>query len=279
MLSPASDNVIVPHARFAPRLPENAPTVSVVVPTLNEAANLPHVFALIPADVHEILVVDGRSTDDTIAVAQSLRDDVRVVLQNGKGQGNALACGFAAATGDIIVMIDADGSTDPREIPSFVRALMDGADFAKGTRNGHGGGSSDITWHRDLGNRALNGMVNVLFGTEYTDLCYGYNAFWASCLSYMQIDCDGFEVETLMNVRVARAGLKVQEVGSHENERLFGESKLNATRDGFRVLRTILRERFRRQLKPCDVRWRPEYRELTTAGPVAAPLQLVAATA
>jgi glycosyltransferase involved in cell wall biosynthesis len=256
------DNLALSTARFAPRLPPGAPTVSVVVPTLNEAANLAHVFALIPRDVHEILVVDGHSTDDTVTDAQDNRSDLRNDLQNSKGKGNALASGFAAATGEIIDMMDAHGSTDPREIPAFVQTLMDGADFAKGTRFGHGGGSSDITWHRDLGNKALNGIVNMLFRTKYTDLCYGYNAFWARCLKHMQIDCDGFEVETLMNVRIARSGMTIQEVGSHELERMHGESKLHPVRDGFRVLRVIVGERARKQPEPCDITWRPEYQEL-----------------
>src|SRR3954449_12511247 len=117
------------------------PRVSVVVPTYNEAANLPHVFALLPEDVHEVIVVDGRSTDGTIEVAKALRPDVKIVLQNRRGKGNAMACGFAAVTGDIVVMLDADGSADPREIPRFVRTLVEGADFAKGTRFAIGGGS------------------------------------------------------------------------------------------------------------------------------------------
>ena len=74
------------------------PRVSVVVPTLNEARNLPHVFSRLPADVHEVIVVDGHSVDDTIAVARRLRPDVRVVQQTRSGKGNALACGFEAAT-------------------------------------------------------------------------------------------------------------------------------------------------------------------------------------
>ena len=119
-----------------------APRVSVVVPTLNEAKNLPHVFSLLPADLHEVIVVDGRSTDDTVAVARALRPDVRVVLQNRKGKGNAMACGFTAVTGDIVVMLDADGSADPREIPRFVAALVAGADFAKGSRFATGAGAT-----------------------------------------------------------------------------------------------------------------------------------------
>ena len=246
---------------------ESRPTISVVIPTLNEAANLPHVLTRLPETVDEVVLVDGHSIDDTIAVAQAVRPDVRVVLQEGRGKGNALACGFAAARGDIIVMLDADGSTDPAEIERFVAALIAGSDFAKGSRFAPGGGSSDITPLRRLGNRALNGLVNLLFGTRYSDLCYGYNAFWRHCLPHMQVDCDGFEVETLINVRVARAGLTVAEIPSIEHERLFGESKLHAVRDGLRVLRTIVTERMRSQRPAGNPdAWRPVFSELAPVG-------------
>ncbi|HVW19413.1 MAG TPA: glycosyltransferase family 2 protein [Solirubrobacteraceae bacterium] len=221
-----------------------APTVSVVIPTLNEAANLPHVFAELPADLHEVIVVDGLSDDDTVAVAQALRPDVRVVLERAPGKGAALRAGFVAASGDIIVMLDADGSADPAEISAFVAALTAGADFAKGSRFVGAGGSSDITRFRRIGNKGLNGVVNLLFGTRYTDLCYGYNAFWRRCLEVVDIDCHGFEIETLINIRIARARLDVVEVGSFERDRIHGRSKLRPVRDGLRVMRTILRERF-----------------------------------
>ncbi len=227
------------------RPPRSRARVSVVIPTLNEAANLPHVFERLPfEDLYEIILVDGHSIDDTIEVARELCPSVRVLLQDGKGKGNALACGFAAARGDIIVMLDADGSTDPQEIPAYVDALFDGADFAKGSRFMEGGGSVDITPLRMQGNRFLNGAVNALFGTRYTDLCYGYNAFWADVRPVINVDCAGFEVETLINVRVAKAGLNVAEVPSVEHERIHGVSKLHPVRDGLRVLRTILSERF-----------------------------------
>jgi glycosyltransferase involved in cell wall biosynthesis len=159
-------------------LPASWPSVSVVIPTLNEARNLPHVFAQLPGGIHEVIVVDGHSVDDTCAVARQLRPDARIVMQTRGGKGNALACGFAVATGRIIVMLDADGSADPSEIPAFVRALLDGADFAKGSRFAPGGGSSDLTRLRTLGNRLLMAMVNRAYGTAYTDLCYGFNVFW-----------------------------------------------------------------------------------------------------
>ena len=246
------------------RPPRSQARVSVVIPTFNEAANLPHVFARLPfEDLFEVILVDGHSTDDTIEIARRLCPSVRVVLQDGKG--NALACGFAAVRGDIIVMLDADGSTDPREIPAYVDALFDGADFAKGSRFMEGGGSVDITPLRMQGNRFLNGTVNALFGTDYSDLCYGYNAFWSDVRPTINVDCAGFEVETLINVRVAKAGLNVAEVPSIEHERIHGVSKLRPFRDGFRVLRTILVERFARrdetQLAPA-----PAIRKLDPSG-------------
>ena len=229
----------------APSARSLLPRVSVVVPTLNEAAKLPHVFAELP-DVFEVILVDGFSTDGTIDVARRLRPDIRIITTNVRGKGAALCAGFAAVQGDIVVMLDADGSADPREIDAFVAALSAGADFAKGSRFTDGGGSADITRLRQFGNRALNGIVNLLYGTDYSDLCYGYNAFWAHCLPHMNVDCSGFEVETLINIRIARAGLAVAEVPSFERERIHGASNLRTFRDGLRVLRTICRERVRR---------------------------------
>jgi glycosyltransferase involved in cell wall biosynthesis len=170
-----------------------------------------------------------------------------VVQQTRRGKGNALCCGFAACRGDIIVMLDADGSTDGAEIHRFITALR-GADFAKGSRFLRGGGSVDITGLRRLGNWGLTRLVNVLYGTRYTDLCYGYNAFWRRCLPYIGLDCDGFEVETLINIRIAQARLRVREVPSIEGRRIYGESNLNAWRDGRRILKTILSERFGRRV-------------------------------
>ena len=237
------DQVAATRSDSAATLAALGVRVSVVIPTLNEERNLPHVFARLPDGIHELIVVDGHSTDDTVVVSRRLRPDVRVVMQPGRGKGNALAAGFAACTGDIVVTVDADGSTDPAEIPRFVAALCNGADFVKGSRFAQGGASSDITRVRRLGNRSLNALVNALYGTSYTDLCYGFNAFWARCLPYMRVDCDGFEVETLVNVRIAKAGLIIHEVPSFERVRIHGRSNLHAIRDGSRVLRTIALER------------------------------------
>ncbi|MGW8728212.1 glycosyltransferase family 2 protein [Streptomyces sp. NPDC055808] len=220
-----------------------APPVSVVIPAMNEAENLPHVFKTLPDWIHEVVLVDGNSTDDTVQVARELWPDVVVVKQVGKGKGDALISGFAACTGDIIVMVDADGSADGDEIVSYVSALVGGADFAKGSRFANGGGTDDMTPIRKLGNAVLCGIVNRKFGARYTDLCYGYNAFWKHCLDKIVLDCSGFEIETLINIRIVKAGLRVQEVPSYEYNRIHGVSNLSAVRDGIRVLKVILREK------------------------------------
>jgi hypothetical protein len=229
--------------------------VSVVIPTLNEAENLPHVFSRLPTDLHEVILVDGGSRDNTVDVARALYPSIRVVPQDGRGKGNALACGFAACSGDVIVMLDADGSADPGEIPAFVSALVAGADFAKGSRFAPGGGSDDITLLRRSGNAGLNGVANTLFGTAYSDLCYGYNAFWADLLPLLDLPPievpatdagmlwgDGFEIETVLNCRMAAAGLRITEVPSVERQRMFGETNLRTFADGARVLRTLIAE-------------------------------------
>ncbi len=227
------------------------PTVTVVVPTLNESRNLPYVAERMPP-VDQIIVIDGGSVDNTIEVARQLWPDATILQQTRRGKGNALACGFEAATGEILVMLDADGSTDPAEIPLFVATLTGGADLAKGSRFSHGGGSDDITRFRRLGNWGLNWLVNRIFQTAFTDLCYGYNAFWRHALPTLDLPAtdltepqwgDGFEVETVINVRIARSGLMIREVGSFEGRRIHGRSNLNAFSDGWRVLRTIGRER------------------------------------
>jgi glycosyltransferase involved in cell wall biosynthesis len=236
------------------------PSISVVVPALNEGRNIPHVFAKIPPEIHEVILVDGLSTDDTVAVARQLRPDVRVVTQTRQGKGNALACGIAVATGDIVAMVDADGSADPAEIPRFVQALLKGADFAKGTRFAEGGGSADLTRLRSFGNTVLTAFFNAHYSTNYSDLCYGFNVFWRRCAPVLALDAasrqrpgskgralgDGFEIETLIHLRVAKANLVVAEVPSFEHSRIHGVSNLNALRDGRRVLRTILSEGRRR---------------------------------
>lgn len=228
---------------MAAQLSQEYPRISVIVPARNEALNLLYVLPRIPLFVHEVILVDGHSSDETIAVARHLLPTIRVIEQTGRGKGNAIKLGLAASTGDIVVLMDADGSADPLEISCFVEVLLAGNDFAKGSRFARGGDSYDITLLRRAGNFMLNMLVNLLFRTRFTDLCYGYNAFWKYCFDSIEIDSDGFEIETLINIRAHAAGLKIVEVPSFESQRVHGKSNLNTFRDGWRVLRTILRER------------------------------------
>lgn len=224
------------------RLSKHQSTVSVIIPAMNEAENLPHVLPHIPAWVDEVLLVDGDSTDGTPEIARRLRSDVRIIRQMRPGKGAALRTGFVAATGDIIVMMDADCSTNPEEIPLFCAALLSGADFVKGSRFLQGAGTADMEFHRMLGNWAFVLFTRLLFGGSFSDLCYGYIAFWRHILPQLELDGDGFEIETMMNLRALRAGLKVAEVPSFEKARKHGTSRLRAIPDGMRVLKTILRE-------------------------------------
>lgn len=233
-----------------PREGDIPPRVSVVIPTLNEATNLPHVLPHIPPWVAEVVLVDGRSTDDTIAVATRLLPGIRIVLEHTPGKGAALRAGFGEATGDIIVMMDADGSTDPTEIGAFVRALRNGADFVKGSRFLQGAGSHDISAFRLLGNWGFTLMVRLLFGGRYSDLCYGYSGFWRRFLPDLRPDVDGFEIETVMNIRALRANLQILEVPSVELRRINGASNLRPLRDGWRILASIVRERFTAMEEP-----------------------------
>jgi hypothetical protein len=238
--------------------------VSVVVSAMNEERNVGVVLGRLPDGLHEVILVDGCSKDRTIEVAMEAYPGIRVLTQSGKGKGDALRTGFAAVTGNLVVMLDADGSANPAEISRFVAALEAGADFAKGSRFLEGGGSADITLVRRLGNAFLSGTANLLHGTRFTDLCYGYNAFWTRCLPFISLDAPGFEVETLINLRVAGAGMKITEVPSYEEDRISGQSNLKTFRDGFRVLGTILGEARRRRAFNG-------YRRPATQAPEAAP--------
>lgn len=221
----------------------NGARISVVIPAYNEAKNLPFVLLLIPNWVHEVILVNDHSADDTAEVARKYLPTVRVInTQHGRGKGAALQTGIAAATGDIIVMMDADGSSDPREMPCFIEALMAGAYLAKGSRFISHGSSADITRLRRFGTRVLISIANQLFRTRFSDLFCGYNAFWKDCLNFFTVDCEGFEVETQIHLRAYKANLEIVEVPSYEHSRIYGTGNFLTFRDGWRVLKMILKE-------------------------------------
>ena len=240
----------VPAGR-APDLPTDSQagsslsfTISVVIPTMNEAQNIGWVLGRMDPIVDEIVIVDGLSDDGTVEAALRVRPDVVVIRHEVRGKGEAVRAGFAAATGDLIVLMDADGSMDPAEIQGFVEGLARGNDVVKGSRFVPGGGTTDMTRLRFAGNAALVKLANVLLGTSYTELCYGFMALRRSRLETLDLRATGFEIETEIVVKACRNGLAVVEIPSFESPRRNGTSNLNTFRDGWRVLRTLVRERF-----------------------------------
>jgi glycosyltransferase involved in cell wall biosynthesis len=223
------------------------PTVTAVIPTLNEAGNLRWLLPRLTA-VDEIVIVDGQSTDGTVEMARLLRPDAVIIIEPPAGKGTAIRTGMAAASSDVIIMIDADGSMDPAEIDTYVALVSRGFDLVKGTRYTCGGGSDDITALRSGGNRLLTWLANLLYRTNWTDLCYGYVALHRSAVDRLRLTTTGFEIETEICVNAVRAGLRMAEVASHESDRRSGESNLNTFRDGWRVLTTMVRLRFQGRL-------------------------------
>jgi hypothetical protein len=232
-------------ARVVAEMPQASlptPTVSLVIPTMNEARNVADVLDRLPAMVTEVVLVDA-SSDVTKLMARTYRPDIRIIEEPAPGKGNALRAGLAAARGDVLVAMDADGSMSPEEIPRFVHPLAHGFDFTKGSRFMAGGGSLDITPIRRLGNKALVEAANMLLGVRYTDLCYGFFALRRIFLDSLDLRSTGFEIETEIIVRAQLVGLRIAEVPSVELPRRNGESNLRTIRDGTRVLRTLLLER------------------------------------
>jgi hypothetical protein len=238
----ATDSVAVSEGPNGNGATRKTDTVTLVIPTKNEAGNIARVLEEVPDCVDEIILVDGNSTDATLVTARFSRPDVRVIIQQRVGKGDALRAGFLAASGDILVMMDADGSMSPQEIPRFLYFLQNGYDFVKGSRFMGGGGSLDITRFRRLGNRGLLLLVNKLHRTHLTDLCYGFCAFHRRYISFLDLMTPGFEIEAQMTISAVQAGLRIAEVPSFEMPRRHGRSNLRAIRDGTRVLRTVLRE-------------------------------------
>lgn len=230
--------------------PVGARTVTVVVPAMNEERNIAWVLDRIPAYVDEVLLVDGHSRDATVQTARQARSDIRVVAQRGSGKGAAMRTGFEEAVGDYVVVLDADGSMDPSEIDYYVTALDQGYDLVKGSRQLPGAGSLDITPVRRLGNRVLVTAVNVVWGSEFTDLCYGYLAFRRDKLDDLALSGRGFEIETEIAVNAITAGLRIAEVPTVELLRQHGTSNLNAWKDGRRILGFLTRARLSRRAKP-----------------------------
>ena len=196
----------------------------------------------LPSWVDEVLLVDGHSADGTVETARRLRPDLRVLCQPGSGKGDALKYGVAQASGDIIVTLDADGETDPAELPRFVQPLLDGCDIAKGTRLA-GRRPARMPGHRWFGNKVLAFTYNALYGTRYTDVCSGYNAFWKDTFLALSPRYDNCEMEQELLAKAQKAGLRIAEVPHESAGRVCGSSKVSGLKQGIIDWWGIVKER------------------------------------
>ena len=220
---------------------EGHPKISVVICTLNEEGNLPKVLPKIPNWVDEVILVDGHSKDNTVCVAKSILPSIQILYQPGRGKDDAMKYGFRNATGDIVITLDADGSTDPEQMPEFVSLLLNGYDFTKGSRFLEG--DPIMPLHRRLGNKMLAALTNLLYGTRYTDVCCGYNAFWKKCLDKIDLSDGGFDYEPVLHAKIKKAGLRVAEVYCNDKGRIGGNSKLPMLTQGLKAVIVILHQR------------------------------------
>jgi len=213
--------------------------VSIVIPTLNEEKNLPKVLKDIPNSVHEIIVVDGHSTDKTVDIAKKY--GAKVIFDD-VGKGSALRRGMKAAKGDIVIMMDADCSHKSSEIGLLTEGIKAGFDVCMGSRFIQGGGTEDMPWYRKLGNKFFIFLVNLIWKMNYSDLCYGYRSFRKSCIKKLGLKQDGFGIETEIAIKTAKKKMRVLEIPSYEKARASGESRLRTFRDGWLIFKTILHE-------------------------------------
>lgn len=225
--------------------PQGHYTVSAILCSFNEEKGLPLVLPRIPVWVDEVILVDAHSADNTVEVAQQLRPDIKILYQPGEGKGDAMKYGIEQATGDIVVMLDADGQNNPEDIGEFITPLLNGYDFAKGSRLAKGP-PSDMPFHRWIGNHLIALTCNILFRTRFTDLCSGYNAFWRKkFLDIKPWTNENWGYEPLLIARVLKHKLKVGEVPHLYMKRVNGKSKLPDFRQGLTAIKVLLRERFR----------------------------------
>lgn len=217
--------------------------ISLVIPTLNEAENLPAVLKQIPRYIDEIIIVDGYSKDKTVEIAKQF--GCKIYYDN-IGKGSALIKGVEESTGDYIIMMDADWSHRVEEMNLLIEGLEVGYDFCMGSRFIQGGGTEDMTFIRRLGNKFFVGIVNLFFGMNYSDLCYGYRAFRKEIFKGLNLKSKGFSIETEISIKAAKNKLRILEVPSFEKSRKHGEGKLRGITDGWKIAAIIIREIFRR---------------------------------
>ena len=220
-------------------------SVTAIIPALNEEESIGQVLAAVPAGVvDEILVVDGGSSDSTVAVAQA--GGARVVHEPRRGYGRACATGVAAARGDIVVFLDADGADDPTQIPDLLAPLQGNrADMVLGSRLAGEIAPGAMPWHQRFGNQLAAWLIRRLYGLPLTDLS-PFRAVGRQSLLALEMEDMGYGWPTEMIVKAARKRWRVVEIPVRYRPRIGGRSKISGTVRGTvlatcHILRTIFR--------------------------------------
>ncbi len=218
--------------------------ISIIIPTLNEEENIERVIKsikkILSSQSYEIIVVDGYSSDNTVKKAI---ENGAIVIYDKKGKGSALRKGFDKAKGDILISMDADLSNDPKELYLIIDSIKIGYDICMGSRFITGGGTEDMPYFRKFGNRFFVLLVNLFFGSHYSDLCYGYRGFRKKIIKDLNLKEDRFAIETEININAAKKHMKVIEIPSVEKKRDTGTGKLRTFSDGYNIFKTILKNR------------------------------------
>jgi hypothetical protein len=217
------------------------PRISIVVPALDAATNVYFVLRQLP-DADEVILVDGGSSDGTPDAARQARPDAKVLVRPGLSRAAALATGIGHATGDVIITLPIDGSVDAEEVPTFVEALVAGADVVKGTR--YAGAALRPT----ATDRVLAWLGKRLHGADLTDLGYGFYGFWADQRDRITLSTDARgswaeHVDVAVACQLARAGARIVEVPSRRMAPLFGTDELAGAPSFMLSVRAVLGER------------------------------------
>lgn len=217
--------------------------VSLLIPTKNEEGCIGRVLREVPRGiVNEIIIIDGHSTDNTtVEVKANIRSSDKLIKQKGSGYGSAFLQGLKMVTGDVIVMMDADGSHNPRDIVNIINKFKQGYEYVMATRYAKGGHSEDDTLIRFLGNKIFTFLTNIIHGTNVTDSLYLFTAISRKGLEKLHLTSLGFEFCTEIIVKAHKANLKFGEVPVVERARFAGKSKVNSFKHGLKILSIILR--------------------------------------
>lgn len=212
---------------------------SLVIPTLNEASCIEKTLSEVPkGSVDEIIIVDGHSKDNTADIVRRL--GYKVIMQETEGYGGAFTEGINAATGDIVVLMDADGSHNPADIPVLIEKVKEGFDYVLAVRYAPGFRSDDDTVIRHIGNMLFTFLVNLIHKVFISDALYLYTAIRKDKFHLIVPKSHGFEYCVEILIRAHKAGLKIAQIPSAERLRRGGRSKVNAFMDGLKILRVIL---------------------------------------